>query len=568
MSMTATEETRPNGARPEAATLPTYERAHGLHVLRLRGDDYEMGLQHGRALREAIGRGPLPYFDAYVRRMFTAAAGPRLGALGAALLQRTVGRKIAAGFPERARRGIEGLADGARLDRRAVMGAVTMPETYLWVLRQVLGLRRPSLAPRHGVPMMGCTSAVAWGGATVDRALYHGRNFDYQGVGAWDTEQAVVFHAPVDGQRYVSIAAAGILFGGITAMNEAGLSLVVHQHLASESFALGGTPVGVVGDEIMRHARSLDDARRILDAHRPNGCWTYVIASGREGAVLCYEVTPKGRAALRFDDETFGYANVYLDPELGATEHYLYPAQWRNNLGRFARVRELLARERGSIDANAVASMLGDTGTGCPFEGSIAMLMTVASVVFRPQDGAVWVATGRAPASLGSFVPFSLATESVHAREAMLDGPSKASAGVREAWRAYREAYEAYFNDDDVARARVHVKRATEAAPEAAAFHAAAGLLALRAGDARDAEAALDRAIALGHTSDERLCGMHLWRGRARDALGRRAAALEDYRAALGGDALVRSAAEKGRRRAWKRGRFAIEMAFGDVPVA
>ena len=113
------------------------------------------------------------------------------------------------------------------------------------------------------------------------------------------------------------------------------------------------------------------------------------------------------------------------------------------------------------------------------------------------------------------------------------------------------------------------MKRVTEAAPEAAAFHAVAGLLALRAEDARDAEASFDRAIGIGHASRERLASMRLWRGRTYDRLGKRDLALADYRAAQwDGEALVRAAAEKGLRRAWRPKRFAIEMAFGDVPVA
>jgi tetratricopeptide (TPR) repeat protein len=553
--------------RPDPRPLPTYEHVRGLHVLRLRGDDYEMGHQHGAALREAIARGPLPYFDAYVQRMLAAGLGPRVGAAAGVALQRTVGRKIAAGFPARARRAMKGLADGAGLSERDVLRAVTMPETYLWVLRQILRVRRPALAPRHGVPLMGCTSALAWGSATADRALLHGRNFDYQGVGAWDAEQAVVFHTPSDGQRYVSVAAAGVLFGGITAMNASGLSLAVHQHLGCESFALGGTPVGVVGDDIMRNARSLDDARRILDGHRPNGCWTYVLGSAREEAALCYEITPAGRASIFERGGTFGYANVFFDEALGRTERHLYPAQWRNNLGRLRRVRELLAEGRGTIGPRDIAAMLGDVGTGCPFEGGIAMLMTVASVVFRPWDGRLWVATGRAPTSLRSFVAFDCATETASAGGQDDDISAGAPAALADALDDYRAAYEAYFNEDDVPAARVRLESAIRRAPEVGVLHYVNGLLALRDGDPRAAKESFDRALALGHHSAARLASVQLWRARALDGAGRREEALASYRAALGGDEPVRAAAERGLRRPWKARRFGIEMACADVPV-
>ena len=42
---------------------------------------------------------------------------------------------MATGFPLHALRALHGLADGAGLDCGALLGAVTMPESYLWVLK-------------------------------------------------------------------------------------------------------------------------------------------------------------------------------------------------------------------------------------------------------------------------------------------------------------------------------------------------------------------------------------------------------------------------------------------------
>ena len=118
-------------------TTPPYTRVEGIHVLRVRGTDYEMGHQHGQLLREAIPRGPLPYFAHYVEKLLSAGLlGPFGGvssrAIGGAL-SATVGRRIAKRFPPRIREAMAGLADGAGLSRKEIMRAVTMPETYLWV---------------------------------------------------------------------------------------------------------------------------------------------------------------------------------------------------------------------------------------------------------------------------------------------------------------------------------------------------------------------------------------------------------------------------------------------------
>jgi tetratricopeptide (TPR) repeat protein len=555
---------------PSSTTLrerPRYEQHAGLHVLRLSGDDYEMGFQHGEMLRDAIRRGPLPYFERYVESMIGSGLGPRAGRVVAGALRRTVGKKIARSFPSDTLRALDGLAAGSGMDRDVLLGAVTMPETYLWVLSRVLKWRGPRLAPRTGVPLLGCTSAVAFGEATRDGALLHGRNFDYQGVGAWDTEQAVVFHRPKDGQAFVSVSAAGVLLGGITAMNESGLSLVVHQHMASDALELGGIPIGVTGDKVMRYARSLDDARRILDDHLPSGCWTYVIASASENAVLCYEVTPRGRAHRIVSDGTFGYANVFLDRELGRSERHLYPSHWRNNLARLRRANALLEAGRGSIDEQSIAKILGDPGEGCRFEESISMLMTVASVVFRPADGVVWVATGRAPVSNRDYVAFDLRSEAPAAGRPVLTGGKLGDARATDAFDAYRRSYESYFNDGNVPEARRELETALHLAPEEALYHYVAALLALLDGDAAHAESELGRALEIGHASEDRIAAFRLWRGRARDVLGRRADAKDDYRLARRGDEYVRAAADRGLHRAWKRRRFGVEYTLADVPV-
>jgi tetratricopeptide (TPR) repeat protein len=544
-------------------------RYEGIHILTVAGDDREMGYQHGVALRDAIRRGPLPQFARYVERFL---AGT-LGGLGAPLakglgfaMSETIGRSIAAKLPQNVREALDGLADGAQIPRAELMRAVTMPETYLWLASQWIARGKHPIAPRLAVPLYGCTSAIAWGGATAHGRMLHGRNFDYQGVGSWDREQAVIFHRPRDGQRYVAITAAGILFGGITAMNESGLSLVVHQHLHSTDFALGGLPVGIVGDRVMRHARTLDDAKRLLDDHIPNGSWTYVISSAREASVLCYEVTAKRRAVVPIEKDTFGYSNLFLARSMKDLEAHAYPSHWRNVVGRYHLATFRLGENHGAIDVEAIASILGDTGSPqCRFHDAIACLQTVASVVFDAGRGVVWVATGRAPVSLNPYVAFDLNEERARPDLGAVHPGESHTPSKRTAFDAYRDAYEAGFARGDHVEARRNIEVARRAHPEEPIYHFVAGLMSLREGDAVNAERAFERAIECGHPADQRVAGFKLWRARARDLRGARELAVDDYRSAADGDPNVKKAAEKGLQKPYKRGNIPLEWSFGDV---
>ncbi len=316
----------------------------------------------------------------------------------------------------------------------------------------------------------------------------------------------------------------------------------------------------------MREAKTLDDARRLLDGHVPNGAWTYVITSGKEKAALCYEVSSRRRAWFCPEGDTFGYTNMYLSKVFDGREVYAYPAQWHHNAGRFHRANQLLAEARGRIDADKIASFLGDLGDGtCRFQSAISCLQTVASVVFSPADGIVHVATGRAPVPNNPYVAFDLAAEKPRPDLPRLTGGTHIPSDARAAFDDYRAAYEAYFNRDDLAEARRLVERARAAQPDQAVYAFVAGALALGAGDAASAESAFDRAIALGHQVAERRASFHLWRGRAKDVLGKREEAIRDYGKALSGDRLVAACAAKGRSRPYRLKPVAVEWNFGEV---
>jgi len=548
-----------------------YRCVNGLHVLRLQGSDYEMGRQHGALLSHMVPEGPIPYYRTYVKRIV---GGNRGVAAAAGLVQKLVGARVRRAIPEQALEAMRGLADGAGLPREEVLQGCTMPDSLLWAAAKMMKVRRIAPAVQHRLALgLGCSSAIAWGRATEDGKLLHARNLDYHGVESWPRSSAVVFHQPDHGQRYVALSAAGVVLGGVTAMNEAGLTLAVHQHMFTDGTRLGGTPIGIVGDVIMRNATTLDEAEAILGAHRPIGCWTYVVCDGNRREVLCWEENPRFQRSrrIRSDEQTFSYANIYFDGDLGATERDLYGSYWRANLGRQLRMRELLGGRAAPLSADGMAAILGDTGgTSCRLHKPIAMLMTVASVVFRPEDGAFWVATGEAPTSQNAFEPFSLARQD-HAPEfGTLTGGIPSDRAEAAAFDAYRRAYLAYFDRGDLGEGRKLIAESVSLQPAQPLYHFLDGLLAVAADEPDLAWRSFDRALRAGHPDSERVASFYLWRGRAADLMTRRAQARRDYDRSLAhaADPPVRRAAERGLERPFdhrRARRVDVDFAFADV---
>lgn len=545
-----------------------HREVEGIHVLNLRGTAYEMGRQHGALLKAQVPDSALHYYRTYVERLMKKNGIGALTPLLWRTLRATVGRKVKQAMPDFAFESLRGLADGSERPLKEILDGGIMPDTLMWVTARMIEARKTGPAVHHRAQLsLGCTSAIAWGRKTADGKLLHARNLDYHGVRNWPRHTAVVFHTPDVGLKYVSAASAGVVMGGFTAMNAAGLTLTVHQHMFTNGTRLGGVPIATVGDRVMREARTLDDAERILRAYRPIGCWTYLIADGKTHEVLCFEENPDRQVAKRIGaEEMFGYANIYLDPQLGRTEQNLYPSYWRHNRGRHARVNAILAQ--GGLDADKMAAILADEGdSACRIHQSICMLMTVGSVVFRPEDGTLWVASGEAPVSQTPFVPFSLQTGDHAPEHGQLAGGVQQDADRAAAFRAYREAYLAYFDDLDPDAARAHLKQACALQPSEPLYQFMHGLMQLHLGQPA-AEAAFDRALAIGHPDPERLASFTLWRGRAKDARGDRAGAQADYRSALEmpADPNVVRAAQMGLKTRWKGAKsIGMEFSFADV---
>src|SRR5581483_10850129 len=88
-----------------------------------------------------------------------------------------------------------------------------------------------------------------------------------------------------EGLAYVAVTALGIHAPGITAFNEAGLTLAVHQ-LTFDDVQSSGTPMPIISAEVIRNARTIDDAIAIIRSFPRAGGWAYVLSRGRDRAVV------------------------------------------------------------------------------------------------------------------------------------------------------------------------------------------------------------------------------------------------------------------------------------------
>lgn len=493
-------------SRPGLVETPTGT----LRFLNVSGDRVGMAAQVGARLKHDIHRGVLPYFATLVERTVRRSPAKRLAKTVSWGAHQAFTRHLRQRLPDAHQRALYALSDAAELPARVVFDASLMPETLLWLVgsyHRLLGTS-PSLGLGQP-PAFGCSSIVV--APPRAEGLLHGRNLDYFGVDIWERQATITFYHPDDALDYVAIATAGVWGGGITAMNAAGLTLAVHEHVVGE-LDRDGVPIGLAGDEVMRRAHTIEEAVEVLREHPPIGGWTYVMSEGDTGRAAVFEVVP-GHDALswmRQDEAGLAYANTFWDEAFRerAVDHY--PEHARASLARQARMASLLRGEtlRDGTTPEAIARVLGDmhdpTGsaeTERAVGRTIANLATVGSVVFEPKARRVWVAAGSSPASRGWYVPFVLRAGGPGGVDTSV-APMAPFAGWEEtpegqAFALYRQAHLRALDGEGDDRLTVLIEHALALHNQDPNLHVLAGLLAMRTGRLRRAEGAFQRALEL-----------------------------------------------------------------------
>ncbi|MFT6629623.1 MAG: hypothetical protein ACJA1R_002901, partial [Flavobacteriales bacterium] len=273
-----------------------------------------------------------------------------------------------------------------------------------------LAKRRQPLLWRTSPPPA-CTSAVVWGDATDDGRMLHARNFDFPGIGVWDTEPTVTFCSPNTGLKYGYVGTRGADVPGVTAFNEAGIVVTAHTRLHKHVRFDGRTLVDL-GHEVVRTCDAIDAAIALITSTPVASAWGICISSARERRAVVIETT--GRASAVVSPERYGVltcSNLNRDTALQRDEICFCAGWTASSNGRERVMRRGIEREWGSVTPQTLSALLGSqedpdvegyTRTAGPIP---AQACSVQSVVVDAQNQRIWVSVGACPTGLGGWVP-------------------------------------------------------------------------------------------------------------------------------------------------------------------
>lgn len=522
--------------RTRSDVAPARQRKiHPVLVARLAGSQAQMGQQHAEILRETGGyEGAFDFYQHLASLILTSGFPlPLRGARLEGVVRRVV--QAASRRMERSRTAEE------RERSRLFFSALGAPDARSLDLLSMdamqnlasLGMRLEELGGKglwRGHPVAACSSAMAWGAATSDGRLLHARNFDLPGAGVWDAAPTVVFCTPDEGLRYGFVTTRGGDAPGITAFNEAGLTLTMHTCIHRD-VAFRGRGVVDLGHEIVRRARRLEEALAIVRREPILSTWNIAISSAEERSAIVIGTSGRETEVTRpaAGESHLACTNHYLGPQLQARELAASPVWAHHSRARHRRLSE--GMRAGGVDVDMLAALLADhrdpesDGRERLCGSVVANAYTVQSIVNDPERSRIQLGHGEVPTSWGPFLTVDwswgadVGHEVVRPTEAARIPGGLQAPGLRQAYAAFVEASQADFLSRPPVEVAGHLDRARASAPHDPGLNFLAGAYAAHLGKPDEGLERFETCLA-HETSPFRRGQALLWASRAADAAG------------------------------------------------
>jgi hypothetical protein len=251
-----------------------------------------------------------------------------------------------------------------------------------------------------------CINLVAYGAATADGRLIHGRNLDFPTAGTIEKTAAVLVVRPDRGNAFLSVGLAAFV-GTPTGMNEHGLTVTEitsrTPHVRAE-----GVPLMILLRMVLQYASSIAEASEIIRSTPRTAGFNITLTDWRGPEAVCVE----------FDCENVGIRRARRSL-LVVSENRLTPALSRgqrlspSGVARHIRAHDLADEHYGRITPEVMREILRDRWDPVyrrvgKSHNCLCSNDTVQSVVFLPEERHAWVSNRSIPAPDGESIEYRI----------------------------------------------------------------------------------------------------------------------------------------------------------------
>jgi len=257
---------------------------------------------------------------------------------------------------------------------------------------------------------VGCTSFSVWDERSASGKLLVGRNFDFYSGDEFARNKIVMFVSPDSGNKFVTVTWPGFI-GACSGMNEKGLTVTINA-AKSKIPTDAATPIALLAREILQYAGNIEEAVAIAKKREVFVSESILVGSAADHKTISIEKAP----------EKMDVYEVKNTPQIICPNHYQGPA-FANDLPNIStqgesstlyrkyRLQQLLGRY-DTINYLQAATILrdqkgiNDRNIGLNNEKALNQLLAHHAVIFRPEDGLMWVSAN--PFQCGEFVCYDI----------------------------------------------------------------------------------------------------------------------------------------------------------------
>ncbi|HKA06687.1 MAG TPA: C45 family peptidase, partial [Gemmataceae bacterium] len=223
--------------------------------------------------------------------------------------------------------------------------------------------------------MGGCSTLVVEPARSTTGAPLFGRILDWPPFEELPEYTLVIVYRPKDKHAFAAVTFP-VLFGVLSGMNDAGLSLAINEITASKDESkspnMSGTPMLFLFRKILEECTTLDEVEKMLKEHKRTTWFCLTVCDAKGGCV--FEVTPRNVVRRTGEKDVCCCTNHFRTDELSVTK----------KCRRYAKLEELQKAD-GKLGVAEIAKALDSVNQ----ESS-----TMQSMVFEPGDRVLHLAYG------------------------------------------------------------------------------------------------------------------------------------------------------------------------------
>ena len=357
-------------------------KKEGLKTLRLEGSPYEMGYQHGRALKNEM-----KYLASNLGRLFGKYEGI-LGRLAIPIFRQLV-KKMKHQIPEEFQEEIKGIADASGVKENDIL-LINLTEEFGAIFYLYL---------KPFIPFLKCSAFVS---KDAEGNIIWGRNLDYLFYEDLPSRSVLFVYLPDQGFPFISLGWPAVI-GAPTAISK-DFSLILLSSPARTNRIFSGIPQEILTRQVIQYSQNLDEAvKKIISAQATVG-QNLVLVSQNDAKVV--EISPIKKTVRSFDtNEYINVTNHFQVKEMEKEQGIYFKPENSLISDDFYTLEGSKRRQKKMEDF--IKNNKIDPQKGMEVLNAVAGAGTVQSVVCTQKE--LWVAKrNQSPVTKGEWIHFQI----------------------------------------------------------------------------------------------------------------------------------------------------------------